>query len=186
MDAAGMARLGHDDAERLVRKRARRAGLGFLLNNEMDDFATRPARRTCTAGAGRRERGRARQAHALLDVPVDRRVGGETCSSGDARRLDDPDDQPPGARPTPAARRAARRRASRRRASTSRTSRRDPVENGRFDADWLDALAQMGHEIKDRKRLGCVHAIAVEKDGPVVAAADPRGSGAALIEREAR
>jgi len=44
----------------------------------------------------------------------------------------------------------------------------------------------MGHEIKDRRRLGCVHAIAVEKDGTVVAAADPRGSGSALVARPAR
>ena len=42
-------------------------GLGFLLNNEMDDFAAQPGRRNVRPGARRGERDPARQAAVIVD-----------------------------------------------------------------------------------------------------------------------
>ena len=49
-------------------------GLGFLLNNEMDDFSAKPGTAEhVRPGAGRGERDRARQAAAVVDDADDRR-----------------------------------------------------------------------------------------------------------------
>ena len=51
-------------------------GLGFLLNNEMDDFASKPGHAEhVRPGAGRGERDRARQAAAVVDDADDRAEG---------------------------------------------------------------------------------------------------------------
>ena len=62
-------------------------GLGFVLNDEMDDFATVPGDgEQVRPGAGRAERHRARQADALVDVADHRaRREGQRASSSSAR-----------------------------------------------------------------------------------------------------
>ncbi len=57
------------------------------------------------------------------------------------------------------------------------------IERGRFDDAWLQELRTMGHEILEREKIGRVHAIAVERDGTLHTVADPRGGGAALVVR---
>ncbi len=57
------------------------------------------------------------------------------------------------------------------------------IERGRFDDAWLQELRKMGHEIRERDKIGRVHAIAVERNGTLHAVADPRGGGAALVVR---
>jgi gamma-glutamyltranspeptidase/glutathione hydrolase len=163
-------------------------GLGFLLNNEMDDFATRPGEKNMyglvqgdvnAVAPGKRMLSSMCPSIAVSggrNVLVWGTPGGSTIPTTNLQVL---------------VRRLLRNEPLGDALSGARFHQQDlpdeiEVETGRFDAEWLDALRAMGHEIKDRKRLGCVHAIAVEKDGTVVAAADPRGSGAALIEREAR
>jgi len=163
-------------------------GLGFLLNNEMDDFATRPGEKNMyglvqgdvnAVAPGKRMLSSMCPSIAVSggkNVLVWGTPGGSTIPTTNLQVL---------------VRRLLRNEPLGDALSGARFHQQDLpdeilVETGRFDAEWLDALRAMGHEIKDRKRLGCVHAIAVEKDGAVVAAADPRGSGAALIEREAR
>ena len=60
------------------------------------------------------------------------------------------------------------------------------IEKGRFDEAWLAELRKMGHEIRERDKIGRVHAIGVESDGTLRPVADPRGGGAALVVRAAR
>jgi len=60
------------------------------------------------------------------------------------------------------------------------------IEKGRFDEAWLAELRKMGHEIREREKIGRVHAIGVESDGTLRPVADPRGGGAALVVRAAR
>jgi gamma-glutamyltranspeptidase/glutathione hydrolase len=60
------------------------------------------------------------------------------------------------------------------------------IEQGRFDPAWIAGLQKMGHEIRERDPIGRVHAVAVEPDGTLVAVADSRGGGAALVVRETR
>jgi len=57
------------------------------------------------------------------------------------------------------------------------------IERGRFDDAWLQELRKMGHEILERDKIGRVHAIAVERNGTLHPVADPRGGGAALVVR---
>ena len=81
-------------------------GLGFVWNNEMDSARrAQPLR----SRAGRGELGRAGQADALLDVPLDRDGRRKTGPRlGHPRRRDDPDDESAGAPPSPPPRPAAR------------------------------------------------------------------------------
>jgi gamma-glutamyltranspeptidase/glutathione hydrolase len=61
------------------------------------------------------------------------------------------------------------------------------VERDRFDAGWIAALEAMGHTIKVSDRtpvrgaIGRVHAVAVHPDGRREAVADPRRSGGAFV-----
>jgi gamma-glutamyltranspeptidase/glutathione hydrolase len=61
------------------------------------------------------------------------------------------------------------------------------VERDRFDAAWTASLEAKGHAIKISDRspirgaIGRVHAVAVHPDGRLEAAADPRRSGAAYV-----
>ena len=59
------------------------------------------------------------------------------------------------------------------------------IQKGRFDEAWLAELRTMGHEIREREKIGRVHAIGIEKDGALRPVADPRGGGAALVVRAA-
>ncbi|MGH9398910.1 MAG: gamma-glutamyltransferase [Thermoanaerobaculia bacterium] len=65
------------------------------------------------------------------------------------------------------------------------------VERGGFDPAWVAALEAMGHAVKVSTRtpvpglLGRVHAVSVEPGGGTSAVADPRRGGAALAARPA-
>lgn len=62
-------------------------------------------------------------------------------------------------------------------------------EDGRFDPAWVEALQSLGHAVVVRGKhgqnlgtpIGRVHAIAREPDGRIVAVADPRGGGVGLV-----
>jgi len=61
------------------------------------------------------------------------------------------------------------------------------AERGRFDAPWIEGLKKLGHAVieKDTRdfTFGRVHAIARNPDGSLFAVADPRHQGAGLVVR---
>ena len=63
------------------------------------------------------------------------------------------------------------------------------VERGRFDAEWMDGLRRLGHTVVEREpkeaAIGRVNAIARNSDGSMLAVADPRRRGAGLVVRPA-
>ena len=149
-------------------------GLGFLWNNEMDDFATsaRKAQHRTGSIQGEVNAVAPGKADAFGDVPVDRGRSGTATRSSGARR---------------AARRSRRRtsrccsdsfcaaRPSRTRsprpASTSRTfPTRSRSSADRFDPAWIDGPPRsIGHTVVEREPkddpIGRVHAIARRADG---------------------
>jgi gamma-glutamyltranspeptidase/glutathione hydrolase len=164
------------------------AGLGFLWNNEMDDFATRPGQPNLyglvqgevnAVAPGKRMLSAMCPAIAVaggkvvlvwgtpggstipttnLQVLLHRRLRGQGLEAAVAAARFHQQDQPDAIQ----------------------------IERGRFDAAWIEGLEKMGHAIQERGPIGCVHAIAVEPDGTLLAVADPRGGGAALVVRETR
>lgn len=62
-------------------------------------------------------------------------------------------------------------------------------EHGRFDAAWIEGLRKLGHTVVERSEkeptMGRVNAIARATDGSLVAVADPRRRGAGLVVRPA-
>ena len=143
-------------------------GLGFLWNNEMDDFATRPGEPNLY-GLVQGEVNAVAPGKRMLSsmcpsiassggklVLVWGSPGGSTIPTTNLQVLL--------AQSGCAASRS--RRPSPRRASTSRTlPDAIQIERGRFDDAWIAALRTMGHEIREREKIGRVHAIAVEPDG---------------------
>ncbi len=162
--------------------------LGFLLNNEMDDFATRPGEKNMyglvqgevnAVGPGKRmlssmcpslavDRGRTVLAWGTpggstipttnLQVLLNRLLHGEPLEAAVAAARFHQQDLPDAIQ----------------------------IERDRFDAEWIETLRKMGHTITDRGPIGRVHAVAVEPDGTLTAVADPRGGGAALVVLETR
>ena len=162
------------------------SGLGFLLNNEMDDFATKPGEKNMyglvqgevnAVAPGKRMLSSMCPSIAVVrgrTVLVWGTPGGATIPTTNLQVL---------------TKRLLRGESLGDSVAGPRFHQQDlpdaiTVEAGRFEPEWLDALRAMGHEIRDRSHLGSVHAIAVEKDGSMTAAADPRGSGSALVARE--
>ncbi|MBK9065093.1 MAG: gamma-glutamyltransferase [Acidobacteria bacterium] len=162
-------------------------GVGVLLNNEMDDFATEPGAANSyglvqgesnAVRAGARplssmvptivlEDGRPRLAlgspggalipTTVLQVYLNALVRGEPLGEAVAAR----------------------------RFHHQHLPDRIEVEQGAFSEDVLAALRAKGHALYVRGdrftegKIGRVHAVAFEKDGSLTAAADPRGYGAA-------
>ncbi|MCA1582080.1 MAG: gamma-glutamyltransferase [Acidobacteria bacterium] len=65
-------------------------------------------------------------------------------------------------------------------------------ERGRFEPDWTEGLRRLGHTVVERENsiynsglIGRVHGIARNPDGSWTAVADPRRSGAGLVVRPA-
>jgi gamma-glutamyltranspeptidase/glutathione hydrolase len=62
------------------------------------------------------------------------------------------------------------------------------IERNRFDPAWIDALQKIGHTVAERDSdsdpIGEIYAISRSADGTVSAVADPRRSGAALVVAE--
>ena len=168
-------------------------GVGVLLNNEMDDFATRPGAPNAyglvqgesnAVRAGARalssmaptlvlEGGRTRLVvgtpggstipTTILQVYLNALVRGEPLGEAVAAR----------------------------RFHHQHLPDRIDVERGAFSEEERAALRAFGHVVEERKdpysagRLGRVHAISFEKDGSLTAAADPRVYGAAMGAEEA-
>jgi len=61
------------------------------------------------------------------------------------------------------------------------------IERERFDASWVEALRKLGHTVVEREPdfnpIGRVHAIERAPDGMLTAVADPRGGGVGLTVR---
>ena len=163
-------------------------GLGFIWNNEMDDFATRPGEPNMYGliqGESNAVQPGKRMLSAMCPsiaisggrvVLVWGTPGGSTIPTTNLQVL---------------VNRVLRRQGLEEAVAAPRFHQQDrpdaiQIERGRFDAAWIDALRAMGHEITERGRIGSVHAIAVEPDGTLNPVADPRGSGAALVVRETR
>ena len=64
------------------------------------------------------------------------------------------------------------------------------IERNRFDSGWIDALQRVGHAVAERDLdsdpIGEIYAISRAADGTVTAVADPRRTGAALVVTETR
>jgi gamma-glutamyltranspeptidase / glutathione hydrolase len=63
------------------------------------------------------------------------------------------------------------------------------VERGAFDAKWMDGLRAMGHTVAEREEsefhgtMGRVHAVGRAADGSMTAVADPRRDGGGFVVR---
>ncbi|HEY4231722.1 MAG TPA: gamma-glutamyltransferase [Thermoanaerobaculia bacterium] len=164
------------------------SGLGFLLNNEMDDFATRPGQKNMY-GLVQGEVNAVAPGKRMLSsmcpsIAVDhgRTVlawgtpGGATIPTTNLQVM---------------LRHVLRGEGLDAAVAGPRFHQQDlpdeiQAEKDRFDPAWIDALQKMGHTITTgRHAIGRVHAVAVEKDGTLIAVADPRGGGAALVVRPA-
>jgi gamma-glutamyltranspeptidase/glutathione hydrolase len=64
------------------------------------------------------------------------------------------------------------------------------MERNRFDAGWIDVLRRLGHTVEEREPdkdpIGRVHAIVRSPDGTLTAVADPRAGGVGLVVAETR
>jgi gamma-glutamyltranspeptidase/glutathione hydrolase len=159
-------------------------GLGFLLNNEMDDFATRPGQKNMY-GLVQGEVNAVAPGKRMLSsmcpsIAVDKgrtvlvwgTPGGATIPTTNLQVL---------------LHRVLQGEALDAAVAAARFHQQDlpdaiQAEKDRFSAEWIEALQKMGHTITtDRHAIGRVHAVAVEADGTLTAVADPRGGGAAVV-----
>ncbi len=163
-------------------------GLGFIWNNEMDDFATRPGQPNMY-GLVQGEVNAVAPGKRMLSAmcPSIASAGGKVLLVWGT----------PGGSTIPTTNlqvlvnRVLRGQRLEEAVAAPRFHQQDlpdaiQIEQGRFDAAWIAALETMGHAIRERDPIGRVHAIAVEADGTLEAVADPRGGGAALVVREKR
>jgi len=161
-------------------------GVGFLLNNEMDDFAAAPGRPNLygliqgeanAVGPGKRMLSSMSPAVAwrenetmALGSP-----GGSTIPTVTAQVLlnvivDGDDIQAAVNRP---------------RIHHQWMPDQIAVEPDAFSPETATELERRGHKLKDRSRLGEVNVVRVTSDGIVEAAADPRGPGSAGVVQPA-
>ena len=163
-------------------------GLGFLWNNEMDDFATRPGEPNLygliqgevnSVAPGKRMLSSMCPSIAFSGgkvVLVWGTPGGSTIPTTNLQVM---------------VNRLLRRQPLEDAVAAPRFHQQDRpdeilIEKDRFEDAWLEELRKMGHEIRERATIGRVHAIGVEPDGTLHSVADPRGGGAALVVRAAR
>ena len=168
-------------------------GLGFLWNNEMDDFTTRPGERNMyglvqgevnSVAPGKRMLSSMCPSIAVSggrNALVWGTPGGSTIPTTNLQVL---------------IQRVLRGEPLEAAVAAPRFHQQDlpdeiSVERDRFDFGWMDALRKMGHTVTERRPcpvasgscgpIGRVHAIGLEKDGVMTAVADPRGNGAGLV-----
>ena len=169
-------------------------GLGFLMNNEMDDFTTRPGEKNLyglvqgeanAVAPGKRMLSSMCPAIAVVPgrgVFAWGSPGGSTIITTNLQIL---------------LGLALRGQSLEEAVSAPRFHQQDhpdvlEVEKDGFDPAWIVALEAMGHETKVSARdpvpglLGRVHAVAALVGGRVEAVADPRRHGAGLVVRESR
>jgi len=167
-------------------------GLGFLWNNEMDDFATRPGQKNLygliqgeanAVAPGKRMLSSMCPSIAVVggrNALVFGSPGGSTIPTTNFQVLVNVFLR---GEPLEAA------------VAAPRFHQQDfpdkiEYEGSRFDAAWITALEKLGHRVEERAtdrephaKLGRVHAIALRSDGTMTAVADPRSGGVGLVVR---
>lgn len=167
-------------------------GLGFLLNNEMDDFATAPGKpnlygliqgRVNAVAPGKRMLSAMCPSIAVVgnrNVLVWGTPGGSTIPTTNFQVLLGV---------------LLRRESLEAAVAAPRFHQQDfpdkiQIERQRFDPNWVEALRRLGHKVEEREPdkdpIGRVHAIARRADGSWNPVADPRGGGVALVVTESR
>ena len=167
-------------------------GLGFLLNNEMDDFATAPGKPNLygliqgevnAVAAGKRMLSAMCPAIAVLgnrNAFVWGTPGGSTIPTTNFQVLLGI---------------LLRGESLEEAVAAPRFHQQDfpdkiQIERNRFDAGWIDALRRTGHTVEEREPdmdpIGRVHAIARGPDGTLTAVADTRAGGVGLVVSESR
>jgi gamma-glutamyltranspeptidase/glutathione hydrolase len=167
-------------------------GLGFLMNNEMDDFATAPGKpniygliqgRVNAVAPGKRMLSAMCPSIAVVgnrNVLVWGTPGGSTIPTTNFQILLGV---------------LLRGESLETAVAAPRFHQQDlpdmiQIERNRFDPNWVEALRRLGHKVEerepDRDPIGRVHAIERRPDGTWTAVADPRGGGVALVVTEAR
>ncbi len=167
-------------------------GLGFLLNNEMDDFATAPGKpniygliqgRVNAVAPGKRMLSAMCPSIAVVrnrNVLVWGTPGGSTIPTTNFQVM------------LGVLLRGESLEAA---VAAPRFHQQDfpdkiQIERQRFDPNWVEALRRLGHKVEerepDRDPIGRVHAIARRADGAWNPVADPRGGGVALVVTESR
>lgn len=166
-------------------------GLGFLLNNEMDDFATAPGKPNTYGliqGSVNAVAPGKRMLSAMcpsIAVVANRNVlvwgtpGGSTIPTTNFQVM------------LGVLLRGESLEAA---VAAPRFHQQDfpdkiQIERNRFDPNWVEALRRLGHKVEEREPdkdpIGRVHAIARRTGGEWNPVADPRGGGAALVVAEA-
>ncbi|HYV42816.1 MAG TPA: gamma-glutamyltransferase, partial [Thermoanaerobaculia bacterium] len=167
-------------------------GLGFLWNNEMDDFATRPGQPNAyglVQGEANEVAPGKRMLSSMcpsLAVAGGRNVlvwgtpGGSTIPTTNFQVLLGfllRGESLPDAVAAP-------------RFHQQDYPDKIQLERGRFDPAWTAALEKLGHAVVEREpkddSIGRVHAIARRADGTLTAVADPRSGGVGLVVQETR
>jgi gamma-glutamyltranspeptidase/glutathione hydrolase len=164
-------------------------GLGFLWNNEMDDFTTRPGQKNLY-GLVQGEVNEVAPGKRMLSsmCPSIAVVGGRAALVWGS----------PGGSTIPTTNLQVllgallRREPLEAAVAAPRFHQQDrpdaiQVEPDRFDPAWIAALRKLGHTVVDRmaegkkETIGRVFAIARTPDGRLTAVADPRSGGAGLV-----
>src|SRR6266540_1493927 len=167
-------------------------GLGFLLNNEMDDSATAPGKPNTygliqgevnAVAAGKRMLSAMCPSIAVLgnrNAFVWGATGGSTIPTTNFQVL------------LGVLLRSETLEAA---VAAPRFHQQDfpdkiQIERSRFDSGWVEALRRIGHTVEEREPendpIGRVHAIARGPDGTLTAVADPRAGGVGLVVSESR
>ena len=189
MDASGMA-VGVTTTLNDSFGNARVApGLGFLWNNEMDDFATKPGQKNMyglvqgevnAVAPGKRMLSSMCPSIAVIggrDALVWGSPGGATIPTTNLQVLLGI---------------VLRHETLEAAVAAPRFHQQDLpdrilAELGKFDAAWMDGLRKLGHTVVEKEekdsggQIGRVHAIARDAGGGLTAVADPRRSGAGLV-----
>jgi gamma-glutamyltranspeptidase/glutathione hydrolase len=162
-------------------------GLGFLLNNEMDDFATAPGRPNLY-GLIQGEVNAVAPGKRMLSAmcPSIGVIGGRNAFVWGT----------PGGSTIPTTNfqvligHVLRAEPLETAVAAPRFHQQDfpdkiQIERNRFDSGWIEALRRIGHSVEEREPdkdpIGRVHAIAQGPDGTLTAVADPRGGGVGLV-----
>ena len=167
-------------------------GLGFLMNNEMDDFATRPGQKNMY-GLVQGEVNAVAPGKRMLSsmCPIIVVSGGKVAFVWGT----------PGGSTIPTTNfqvllgTLLRHETLEAAVAAPRFHQQDlpdtvQYERGRFEPDWIEGLRRLGHTVVERDDgiyksglIGRVHGIARNPDGSWTAVADPRRSGAGLVVR---
>jgi gamma-glutamyltranspeptidase/glutathione hydrolase len=164
-------------------------GLGFLWNNEMDDFTARPGQKNLyglvqgevnAVAPGKRMLSSMCPAIAVMDGRVALVWGSPGGSTIPTTNLQVMLGVLLRHEPLDVALAAPR---------FHQHDQPDTIqmEPGRFDPAWVEALQRLGHTVVDRtsggkkESIGRVNAVARAADGRLTAVADPRSGGAALV-----